>query len=336
MSARHEAPLGVTMGEPAGVGPELIARAWNERKAQALPPFLMIGSASCLKAHGLDLPIEIIETPSEALTCFDDALPVLDIPCASPIVPGRPSTGTAPAVIAAIDRAVSLALSGEISAIVTAPIQKSVLMAASFAAPGHTEYLADLCRRPREDAVMMLAIEGLRVVPITVHLPLAAVPAALSQALILHKARITAEALRDRFGIPNPRLAVSGLNPHAGEDGKLGEEEITIIRPAIARLKQEGYAVAGPYAADTLFHAEARAGYDAVLCMYHDQALIPLKTLDFHQGVNLTLGLPLVRTSPDHGTALDIAGKGKARADSLVAAMHLAGRLARADAGRAS
>lgn len=321
-------PLGITMGEPAGIGPEIIAKAWHARRTGALPPFLVLGRPEAIAAHDPGIPMRLIGHPGEAVACFQDALPVLSVGEPAPVVIGAPTVATAAAVIAALDEAVTLAREGTVAAIVTAPIQKSVLMASGFGAPGHTEYLADRLGRPRSDAVMMLASEELRVVPLTVHVPLAEVASRIEMATVLHKSKIVLASLAQQFGIARPRLAIAGLNPHAGEEGRLGDEEIRILAPAIARLRAEGHAVSGPHAADTLFHAEARARYDAVLCMYHDQALIPLKTLAFDHGVNVTLGLPVIRTSPDHGTALDIAGRGIARPDSMIAAIRLAARLA--------
>ena len=255
-------------------------------------------------------------------------LAVLPVPFAAPALPGRPDPANAPGVVAAIDRAVALVMSGAAGAVVTAPISKAVLKAgAGFAHPGHTEYLAHLAGGA--DVAMMLAAPGLRVVPATIHIPLAQVPAALTPAVLERAIRITRTALIRDFAIPAPRIAVAGLNPHAGESGTMGREEIEVMIPVLDRLRAEGFDLSGPLPADTMFHPEARARYDAAVCAYHDQALIPLKTLDFHGGVNVTLGLPFVRTSPDHGTAFDIAGRGLARPDSLIAALRLADELAR-------
>ena len=324
------APIALTMGEPAGIGGEITLKAWQERIARALPPFFVIDDAARLVAlgatTGLVVPIREIGDPAEALRVFPTALPVLRHPLVRRPTPGRPDPANAPAVIAAIERAVALVQHGQASAIVTNPIQKEALYAAGFAYPGHTEFLGALANVAHP--VMMLAGPDLRVVPVTVHLPLAAALAALSSATIVACGRITAEALQHDFGIARPRLAVAALNPHAGEGGAMGGEEKDIIAPAIARLAAQGIAISGPAPADTLFHAEARKRYDAVLCMYHDQALIPLKTLDFERGVNITLGLPFIRTSPDHGTAMDIAGDGVANPASLIAALTTAGAMA--------
>jgi 4-hydroxythreonine-4-phosphate dehydrogenase len=278
------------MGDPAGIGPEIAAKAMAALHDR-IPLRFVAGRAALASA-----------------------------------IPGRPETTDPAAVIESIRRAVELVQTGECAAVVTCPIAKKTLIDAGFAFPGHTEYLAALTDAPR--AVMMLAVDGLRVVPVTVHTPLAQVPTLLTEDLIVETGRITAAALIRDFGIPAPRLALAGLNPHAGEGGALGGEEAAVIIPAIERLRAEGIAVTGPHPADTMFHAAARARYDAALCMYHDQALIPLKTIDFDRGVNVTLGLPIVRTSPDHGTAFDIAGKGIASPASLIAAIELAAQLA--------
>lgn len=328
---RPDAPLAVTMGEPAGIGGELSLRAWQARKDFDLPPFLVIDDPGRLVALGqsldMNVPVVPIEAAASAFDAFETGLPVLPLGAAVKTEPGRPSPATAGAVLEAIRLATSLTLKGEASAVVTNPIHKKVLLDAGFAHPGHTEFLAELCGCPGM-SVMMLATPGLRTVPVTVHQPLAEVPSRLTSALIVETARTAARGLQQQFGIANPRLAVAGLNPHAGEDGKLGSEDGLVIAPAVARLQAEGIDVFGPVAADSLFHPAARRRYDAALCMYHDQALIPVKTLDFEHGVNVTLGLPIVRTSPDHGTALDIAGKGLASPVSLLAAIALAGTLA--------
>ncbi|MBL8645346.1 MAG: 4-hydroxythreonine-4-phosphate dehydrogenase PdxA [Rhodospirillaceae bacterium] len=330
------APIAVTMGEPAGIGGEITLKAWAQRKTQG-PVFFAIDSAARLKAVGktlnIEIPLKVISAPAEAASVFAHALPVLEIPDVAnvPFFLGLPEPGSAKAVIAAIGKAVTLALAKEISGIVTNPIQKAVLQSAGFAFPGHTEYLGHLAGGVVP--VMMLAVERptppLRVVPVTIHTSIANVPKLLTTAGILHCARVTAAALQRDFGIAAPRLAVTGLNPHAGEDGKMGDEEARIIAPAVAELRAQGLNVIGPAPADTFFHAEARAAYDAVLCMYHDQALIPLKTLDFAGGVNITLGLPFIRTSPDHGTATDIAPKGIADATSFIAALDAAHNFAK-------
>ncbi len=321
------------MGEPGGIGAELALKAWLAREAHALPAFMVIDEparlAAVAKALGLDCPIVEITAPGEAAARFDSALPVLPLGLSVVATPGQAEAKNAPAVIESIERAVRLVRNGDASAIVTSPIQKQSLYEAGFKYPGHTEFLAALAGGD-SPPVMMLACEMLRVVPVTIHLPLAKAVAALSRQAIEHCGRVTAAALQRDFGIARPRLAVAGLNPHAGEAGSLGREEIEIIKPAIETLRREGLDVTGPAPADTLFHAGARAHYDAALCMYHDQALIPLKTIDFDGGVNVTLGLPFVRTSPDHGTALDIAGRGVARPVSLIAALKLGRRMAEA------
>jgi 4-hydroxythreonine-4-phosphate dehydrogenase len=286
---------------------------------------MVLGDVATLRATDASVPLVKVSHPSEALTHFPTALPVLDIPIDAPVRPGRPSVSAAPQIIAWIERGVALALAGEVAGLVTAPIAKAPLYEAGFAFPGHTEFLGELTKAaPQPGArgpIMMLAVEGLRTTLVTVHTPLAQVSAALTQDKILLAAQVTAQSLTRDFGIVAPRIAIAGLNPHAGETGGIGREEIEIIAPAVATLRAQGLNVTGPHPADSLFHAEARARFDAVVCMYHDQALIPVKMLDFWGGVNITLGLPIVRTSPDHGTAFDIAGQGIARPDSLIAAI---------------
>ncbi|WP_337995888.1 4-hydroxythreonine-4-phosphate dehydrogenase PdxA [Oleispirillum naphthae] len=331
-------PLALSMGEPAGIGPDLILEAWRRARGGAIPAFAAIADPAVLAARarrlGLSLPIRPIAALAEAAEVFSAALPVLPVTAANPEVIGVPDPANAAAVTGAIRRGVELCQAGEAAALVTAPIHKAALAAAGFPHPGHTDYLAELAG-PGCRAVMMLACDALRVVPATVHCALAEVPARLAALPLAEIARIVLAALARDFGIAQPRLAVAALNPHAGEDGLMGDEEEDLIAPAIAALAAEGHAVAGPFPADTLFHAEARALYDAALCMYHDQALIPIKTLDFHGGVNVTLGLPFIRTSPDHGTALSLAGTGQARPDSLIAALRMADAMARARAGAA-
>ncbi len=300
------------MGEPAGIGPEVAAAAFDHFGGKiGGHPIKLVGDPRIFPSHGDAL----IPTGARAAR-----------------VPGNPDAANAPAVIEAIEIAVQACLAGEAAAVVTAPIHKAVLNGAGFGFPGHTEFLAHLTGVRR--AVMMLASEKLRVVPLTIHMPIADVPAAIDKQAVFDTGEIVLTALRRDFGILNPRLAVTGLNPHAGEDGMLGAEDLSVIAPAVAALKARGFAVKGPLSADTLFHEEARKTYDAALCMYHDQALIPIKTLSFWDGVNVTLGLPIVRTSPDHGTALDIAGTGRADARSMIAAVKLAAELSdsRADA----
>jgi 4-hydroxythreonine-4-phosphate dehydrogenase len=323
---RRPLPLAVTMGEPAGVGGELTIKAWLQRAT--LPPFFAIDDPDRLERLaaqiGSPIPIQPIRDGFEAPAVIAKALPVLPCLLDRPATPGRPDPGNARAVITAIERAVTAVETGVAGAVVTNPIQKSVLMASGFRHAGHTEFLAELAGTP---TVMMLACRELRVVPVTVHLALKDAIRDLTRARIVETGRITAASLTRLFGIARPRLALSGLNPHAGEDGALGREEIEIIAPAVADLVADGIEARGPLSADTMFHAAARERYDAAVCMYHDQALIPLKTLDFAGGVNVTLGLPYIRTSPDHGTALDIAGRGVADPTSLIAAMRLAGEL---------
>lgn len=317
------------MGEPAGVGGEIALKAWTKR--DNLPPFFVIDDAARLSAlaqrFGIECPIASIAAPAQAQDIFARALPVMPLAVAvGEVTLGHPNAGTASAVVSAIDQAVDLVKSGAASGMVTNPIQKATLQNTGFAFPGHTEYLGHLAGVA--DPVMMLLIEELKVVPVTVHVAIKDVAGALTTAAIVHAARVTAASLQRDFGIARPRLAIAALNPHAGEKGKMGGEENSIIAPAIAQLRADGLDVTGPAPADTLFHAAARKMYDAAICMYHDQALIPLKTLDFAGGVNMTLGLPFVRTSPDHGTACDIAGAGIADPSSLMAALRTAGAVA--------
>ncbi len=322
-------PLALTMGEPAGIGAEIALQAWLRRDT-GLPPFFLIDDADRLAALarglGWTVPLKTIAAPEEAASSFAAALPVLPISLPQRVVPGHADPANAPAVIASIDRAVEFARADRAGAVVTNPINKQCLYAAGFKYPGHTEYLAELAGGVVP--VMMLACPELRVVPITIHLALKDVVGTLTQEAIVAAGRTTAAGLRRDFAIDRPVLAVAGLNPHAGESGSMGREEIEIIAPAVAALRREGILAEGPFPADTLFHAAARKRYDAVLCMYHDQALIPIKTIDFDGGVNVTLGLPFIRTSPDHGTAFDIAGKGVANPTSLIAALRLAGEMA--------
>jgi len=321
-------PLAVTMGEPAGIGPELITSIWRKRRELALPSITYIGAADALHTYDNNIPIRLI-TDAAQLSIWDDtALPVFDIPTAATILPGTLNPDNGSAVIKSIDTAVQLATDGHVTGIVTAPIHKAGLYRAGFDAPGHTEYLARLCGLNDDQSVMMLATTGLRVIPVTAHVPLKDVARVLTADKIVHAGIVAAHDLRTRFGIERPKLAIAGLNPHAGEDGTIGMEEATHIKPAVWMLKDHGIDVTGPAPADTLFHAEAREKYDAVLCMYHDQALIPLKTLDFWGGVNITLGLPIIRTSPDHGTALSLAGKGTCKLDSMIAAIKTANEMA--------
>ena len=329
------APLALTMGEPAGIGGEITLKSWLQRGPAALPPFFVLDDPDRLShlAAGLgwQVPVSPIAAPEETAAIFPRALPVLPVSLPAAVVPGKPDSANAGAVIGAIAKAVEFVQHGRAAALVTNPIQKETLYAAGFAHPGHTEYLAELAGGVTP--VMMLLCRELRVVPVIVHHALAESIKLLHSETIVTAGRITADALKRDFGIARPRLAVAGLNPHAGENGTLGREEIEIIAPAVAALRTAGIEATGPAPADTLFHAAARARYDAALCMYHDQALIPLKTIDFDTGVNVTLGLPFIRTSPDHGTACDIAGKGVANPASLIAAIELAGTLAKRRVG---
>ena len=323
------APLVISLGDPCGIGPEIVAKAWAGLRDRAGLAFCVIGDAATLAAQGA--PVARVASPAEATAVFAAAIPVLDRPLDMPAVAGRPDAAHAAAIIGWIRTGVELCRTGQARALITAPIAKSVLYRSGFAFPGHTEYLAELCRDGDSVPmpVMMLTARDLRVVLATIHLPLAAVPGALSVQHLVELGRITHAALVVDFAVRAPRLVMAALNPHAGEDGGIGREEIDIIGPAVARLQAEGIAISGPFPADSLFHDAARATYDAVLCMYHDQGLIPLKTLDFWGGVNITLGLPLVRTSPDHGTGFDIAGRGLARPDSLIAALRAADLISR-------
>ena len=323
-------PLAVSLGDPAGVGPELIAEAWSRREAEGLPPFFVCDGAGVLReaarSRGLDLPVECIDAPEDAATCVD-ALPVLG-DGDSDFHAGRPDKDGARLAFRSLETAALLAREGRAAGIVTGPVSKAALAQVGFGWPGQTEFVAAMAQRPVEDAVMMLAGPSLRTIPLTVHCALRDVPDLLTVDLILAKGRTVAAALRTDFGIANPRLAICGLNPHAGENGRMGREEIQIIAPAIAALQAEGVNATGPHPADAMFAARARSTYDAALAMYHDQALVPLKALDFDKGVNVTLGLPIVRTSPDHGTAFDIAGTGKAHPGAMIAAIRMAGEIA--------
>jgi 4-hydroxythreonine-4-phosphate dehydrogenase len=327
-------PLLLTQGDPAGIGPDITLAAWLRRGEFDLPSFLFLGDTAVLAARarqlGLTVPLRESDV-SDAAGVFAEALPVLPVPTNTDVIAGRPDVKTANATIAAIERAVQLTTAGEGAAVVTNPIAKSVLYGAGFGFPGHTEFLADLATRATGKPVMpvmLLAGPKLRAIPVTIHIPLKDVPHALTSELIAETCRITDRDLRNRFGIAKPRLAVAGLNPHAGESGTMGREDEEIVAPAIAVLRAEGIDAFGPLPADTMFHDDARSRYDVAVCMYHDQALIPAKALGFDDSVNVTLGLPFIRTSPDHGTAFGIAGKGIAKEQSLVAALRLAGELA--------
>lgn len=319
------APLALTMGDPAGIGGEIAVKAWRASSGGAGPVFFCIDDSARLAAEGA--PVREIDAPSEAAACFGSALPVLAEPLAVRPEPGAPEPANASAVIRSIERAVSLSRKGEAGGVVTSPINKKALYdGAAFPYPGHTEFLAALGGVER--SVMMLASPLLRVVPVTIHVSLAEAVRQLQPDLLETTLRITRDALITDFGLAAPRIAVSGLNPHAGEGGAMGREEIEIITPVLERLRAEGFVLSGPLPADTMFHPAARARYDVAVCMTHDQALIPIKTLDFDRGVNVTLGLPFVRTSPDHGVAYDIAGKGVASPESLIEALKLCAALA--------
>jgi 4-hydroxythreonine-4-phosphate dehydrogenase len=323
-------PLALTMGEPAGVGGEIALKAW-QRRGDGVPPFYLLDDPDRLTKLaallGQDVPVRAIDVPERALSVFADGLPVVPLGGAPIARPGHPEPADQALVLRAIDTAVADVVAGRAAALVTNPINKDALYRAGFHHPGHTEYLAELAGS-REPAVMMLASAELRVIPVTIHMALREAAATLSTAAIVHAGRVVDAALRRDFALARPVIAVAGLNPHAGEAGGLGHEDIEIVAPAIAALRDSGIDARGPLAADTMFHAAARRTYDAALCMYHDQALIPIKTLDFDGAVNVTLGLPFIRTSPDHGTAFDIAGRGIARPDSLIAALRLAAEMA--------
>jgi 4-hydroxythreonine-4-phosphate dehydrogenase len=326
-------PLLVTQGDPAGIGPELTLKAWLRRSEDALPPFAAVADPDHLSRvaglFGWDVPVVPVE-PAQANAVFAKALPVIPLGRKVSARPGQPDAGNAASVTESIETAVRLVRNGSAAAVVTNPIAKHVLYEAGFRHPGHTEFLAALASEPGGETchpVMMLWSEHLAVVPVTVHIPLSGVPSALTTDLIVLTGRIVARELKSRFGIASPRLALAGLNPHAGENGSMGLEDSSIIAPAVETLRADGIDAVGPLPADTMFHARARSRYDAALAMYHDQALIPIKTIAFDEAVNVTLGLPFVRTSPDHGTAFDIAGKGVAKPESLLAAIKLAARL---------
>lgn len=316
-------PVAISIGDPAGVGPEIIGKAWQAHKKHKLPPFFAIGDEASFAPHWAG-PTVRIGDPAETKAHFATALPVLHIHDCQQIVPGQPDLDGAQCAYQALELAVGFARAGSAAALVTGPVSKAQLYSVGFHYPGQTEFVAERCGVARNNAVMMLAGPDLRVVPMTTHIPLTEVKAKLDGRLVRQRLRATAKGLQRNFGIANPRLAVAGFNPHAGEQGHMGREEMDIIVPAIEQIREEGYDVIGPLPADTMFHAEARANYDAALCAYHDQALIPLKTLYFHEAINMTLGLPVVRTSPDHGTAFAIAGQNIARPDSMIAAIKMA------------
>jgi 4-hydroxythreonine-4-phosphate dehydrogenase len=330
-------PLALTLGEPAGIGPDLALAVWHRRAELDIPAFYVVAEPQFLRRRaeqiGLDVAISNV-APAAAEAAFPSALPVVALDVKVTAEPGHPDRSSAPAAIASIRRAVADVLAGAAAAVVTNPVAKNVLYKSGFAEPGHTEFLAKLAEEATGKAlrpVMLLWSPELAVVPVTIHLPLKDIFKQLSTELIVETGRIVAHDFHTRFGIARPRLVIAGLNPHAGEEGMLGEEDRAIVAPAVAQLAADGIDVRGPLPADSLFHARARATYDAALCMYHDQALIPIKTLAFDHAVNVTLGLPFVRTSPDHGTAFDIAGTGAADATSLVASLRLAARLANAE-----
>jgi 4-hydroxythreonine-4-phosphate dehydrogenase len=327
------APLALTLGDPAGIGPEIVVKAWRALRLSG-PTFVAVGDFQSLASASRDgaAILQRVAGPADAGQSFGESLPVLDLPLRTPVIAGRPDTAAAPAILRWIEIAAGLALSGEVSGLVTAPIAKAPLYAAGFDFPGHTEFLAELTANAPvagiRGPVMMLTASGLRTALVTIHTPLAEVVSSLSIDRIVATGVVTAQALERDFGLVQPRLAMAAVNPHAGEDGALGREEIDMLTPAARALRDLGVDCQDPRPSDTLFHPEARAGYDAVLCMYHDQALTPVKMLDFWGGVNVTLGLPIVRTSPDHGTGFDIAGRGLARPDSLIAALCTAADIA--------
>jgi len=326
-------PLALTLGEPAGIGPDVTIAAWLRRNELKLPAFYLLGDEALIarRATAVGADVKIARVPAEeAAAAFPDALPVVATGEIATGEPGRPDDSSAPAALASIRRAVADVGAGRARAVVTNPIAKSVLYRASFRHPGHTEFLAELAEHDGRvpQPVMMLWSPQLAVVPVTIHVSLRDALAQLTSELVVSTVRIVAAELKTRFGVSRPRIAISGLNPHAGEDGSLGHEEQTIVTPAIKILRNEGIEARGPLPADTMFHDAARKTYDCAVCMYHDQALIPIKTLAFDDAVNVTLGLPFIRTSPDHGTAFDIAGTGKANPASLIAALQLANRMA--------
>jgi len=315
--------IAISLGDPAGIGPEVIAKCWDHREEFNLPPFVAIGDGRSIAAIW-DGPIEVVDDPRQADAAFDYALPLIQLSAAQSDLPGHPSVAGAHCSLDALELAVGLTRSGSAAAVVTGPVSKEQLYSIGFQHPGQTEFVAERCGVAPSNVVMMLAGPTLRTVPVTTHLPIRDVPDALSASLIESRGRATLRGLQRNFGIPEPRLAISGLNPHAGEGGKLGQAEIEVIAPAIAALAAEGWRVTGPHPADTMFHARARAAYDAALCMYHDQALIPIKALHFEDAVNVTLGLPIIRTAPDHGTAFDIAGQDRADPRPMAAAIRMA------------
>jgi 4-hydroxythreonine-4-phosphate dehydrogenase len=323
MPALPSVPLAISLGDPAGIGPEVIAKCWDSRDAFGLPPFVAIGDPRSVAAIW-DGPIEVIDDPRQADSAFDVGLPLIQLNAPHSDMPGHPSVAGAHCSLDSLEIAVGLTRSGSAAAVVTGPVAKEQLYSIGFQHPGQTEFVAERCGVSPGNVVMMLAGPTLRTVPVTTHLPLSEVQRHLTSALIESRGRAALRGLQRNFGIPEPRLAISGLNPHAGEGGRLGIEEVEIIEPAIVALAAEGWRVSGPHPADTMFHTRARANYDAALCMYHDQALIPIKALHFEDAVNVTLGLPIVRTAPDHGTAFDIAGQDRADPRPMAAAIRMA------------
>ncbi|MET0371903.1 MAG: 4-hydroxythreonine-4-phosphate dehydrogenase PdxA [Sphingobium sp.] len=321
-------PFAVPLGDPAGIGPEIVAKAWAMRDVRGLPSFFAVGDPESVRAVWAG-PVVPVRSPEEAAALFPAALPCLPAGDPAEVKPGAPTVEGAHVALHALEVAVGLARAGSAAGIVTAPVAKEQLYGIGFTHPGQTEFIAERCGVSAHNAVMMLAGPSLKVVPVTIHIALADVPSVLTIDLIRARAITTVRGLQRNFGIALPRLVVAGLNPHAGEGGALGREEVEVIRPAVESLRAEGLDISGPLAADGLFHARARAGYDAALCMYHDQALIPLKTLHFDDGVNITLGLPIVRTSPDHGTAFGIAGTDSANPGAMMAALRMAAEAAR-------
>lgn len=317
------APIAISIGDPAGIGPEIIGKAWAARNTYKLPPFFAVGDIGCFRHHWAG-PTVRIENPDEAVSVFTNALPVLHIHDCQRVIPGKPDMDGAHCAFQSLELSVGFARTGSASAVVTGPVSKEQLYNVGFTHPGQTEFVAERCGISPNNAVMMLAGPDLRVVPITTHIALSEVVARLDPRMIRQKIRATVKGLQRNFGIEKPRIAVAGLNPHAGEAGNMGREELDLFAPAIARLQEEGLDIIGPLPADTMFHAEARANYDAAICAYHDQALIPIKTLYFHDAVNMTLGLPIVRTSPDHGTAFGIAGQDRAQPGSMISAIKMA------------
>ena len=327
MATAPSEPLAISLGDPAGIGPEVLAKCWDNRAAFNLPPFVAIGDPRSVGTVW-DGPIELITDPREADSAFDVGLPMIQLAAAEEDVPGHPSVAGAHCSLDSLEIAVGLARSGSASAVVTGPVSKEQLYAIGFAHPGQTEFVAERCGVASANVAMMLAGPTLRTIPVTTHVPFAEVGGKLNSGLIEARARAVLRGLQRIFGIAHPRLAIAGLNPHSGEGGQLGTEEIEIIQPAIATLADEGWRVTGPHPADTMFNTSARANYDAALCMYHDQALIPVKALHFEDAVNVTLGLPIVRTAPDHGTAFDIAGQDRADPRPMAAAIRMAAECA--------